>query len=161
MKRLIFIFLLFILVSFSISKRNYNFIKDWMGVEYKFGGTTKSGIDCSAFTKALYDSLYDIKLPRTASQQYKFTKRINKSNLKCGDLVFFKSSYSLSGWHVGVYISNDSFIQSANKKSGVKISSLKDNSYRKNYIGGGRVKLDTNHILYQQFVEYTNSINNI
>lgn len=161
MKKLILIFFLFILVSFTIDRENYNFIGNWIGTKYKFGGISKSGIDCSGFTKVLYDSVYNINLPRTASQQYKFTKRISKNKLTCGDLVFFKSPSSITGWHVGVYLSNDSFIHAANKKSGVKISCLNDLSYKKRYLGAGRVIADTNRILYKQFIEYTYSINNI
>ena len=113
----------------------YRFSKEWIGLPYKMGGTSKSGIDCSAFSKTLYQNVYNIKIPRTAAQQYNFVKKIKKSELISGDLIFFKGK----SWHVGVYLSNGYFIHASNKKTGVKISSLTSNYYTSVYLSGGRI----------------------
>ena len=137
----ILIFLLFIItVSFTVVNTSIpETIKEWIGVPYRYGGTTKKGIDCSGLTQQLYKEIYDTKLPRTASQQWKVTERINKDSLQQGDLVFFKSKRSPSGWHVGFYLGEGKFIHSPGRKDKVKISNLEDKYYSKMYKGAGRI----------------------
>lgn len=118
----------------------YQFINDWVGVKYKIGGNSKNGVDCSGFSKILYDSIFDVDLPRIAKEQYKFTNRIKKDSLKLGDLVFFRTR-SRSGWHVGVYLMDGYFVHSENRKTGVKFNNLSDSYYNKTYLSGGRFLL--------------------
>lgn len=115
------------------------FIKEWLGVKYRYGGKTKNGIDCSQFNKRLYLDVYDVKIDNTCSKQWNETKRILKENLIEGDLLFFRSSISPSGWHCGVYIGNNKFVHSANKKQGVIISDLSELRYKRAFKGGGRI----------------------
>jgi lipoprotein Spr len=116
-----------------------NFIKHWLSKPYKFGGNNEFGIDCSAFTKRLYKDVYGIKIPRTCYGQYHSTKRIKLSDIIIGDIIFFKSKLSPSGWHCGIYIGNNQFIHAANSRDRVKISCLLDDLYFKNFKGAGRV----------------------
>jgi lipoprotein Spr len=115
----------------------YDFIVDWWGTSYKYGGTTKKGIDCSAFTLKLVKEVYEVTIPRTASQQYRVTKRVSKSELKDGDLVFFRTR-GRSTWHVGVYITEGWFVH-ASSSSGVKFNNLKEKTYSRLYYGSGRL----------------------
>lgn len=115
------------------------FIKDWLGVKYKLGGKTKRGIDCSQFSKRLYRDVYGKELGNNCLQQWNQTKRILKGDLKVGDIIFFRSRQSPSGWHCGVYVGNDNFVHAANKDEGVKISSLSEPKYKKGYKGSGRL----------------------
>jgi cell wall-associated NlpC family hydrolase len=55
-----------------------NFINSWMGVKYVFGGDSRNGIDCSAFVRRLYKSVYDVSLPRTCIYQYQIVKKVKK-----------------------------------------------------------------------------------
>lgn len=114
----------------------YNFINDWFGTHYRMGGTTKKGIDCSAFTSLLLASVYTLTLPRTAREQYHICEHINKENLMSGDLVFFNTRGGVS--HVGVYLTNGNFVHSSSS-DGVKISNLHDDYYSRKFISGGRV----------------------
>ncbi len=114
----------------------YNFIEDWWGTRYHYGGTSKSGIDCSAFTGALNREVFGINLPRTARDQYAACDKIDRDDLKEGDLVFFNTRGGVS--HVGVYLGNGYFVHSS-VHSGVTISSLDETYYNKKYIGGGRL----------------------
>jgi len=115
------------------------FVMEWYGVKYRLGGSTKMGIDCSQFTKKLYWDVYSKKLGNNCAEQWKETKRILKDSLTTGDIVFFRSNLSPSGWHCGLYLGNGTFAHAANRKEGVKISSLSEPRYLKSYKGAGRL----------------------
>ena len=114
----------------------YNFIEDWWATRYHYGGTSKKGVDCSAFTGTLNREVFGINLPRTARDQYAACDKIDREDLKEGDLVFFNTRGGIS--HVGVYLGNSYFVHSS-VHSGVTISSLEENYYSKKYICGGRL----------------------
>lgn len=107
----------------------------WEGVRYKFGGTDKEGIDCSAFIQKIYRN-FDFHLPRTTREQIKIGKTIQKHELKFGDLVFFKTSKTSR--HVGIYIGNQEFIH-ASTKFGVTTSSLENSYWIKRYEKSRRI----------------------
>lgn len=111
-------------------------IEDWWATRYRYGGTTKKGIDCSAFTGALLNEAFGLTLPRTAREQYAQSEKISKENLAEGDLVFFNTRGGVS--HVGVYLGNGYFVHSS-VHSGVTINSLEDDYYSRKYIGGGKI----------------------
>jgi lipoprotein Spr len=113
----------------------YQHIDEWWGTRYQYGGSTKNGIDCSAFSQLLYNGHFGISLPRTAREQYEVTMRINREDLKEGDLVFFNTRGGVS--HVGVYLQNNKFTHSATS-GGVMISDLDDAYWAKRYLGAGR-----------------------
>lgn len=117
-----------------------SFILKWLGKPYKLGGKTEKGIDCSQFTKRLYKDVYSLDLQNVAYKQWNQTVRVKRDSLQVGDLVFFRSRQSPSGWHCGAYIGNTYFVHAANKFEGVKVSSLKEPRYLKSYRGGGRLK---------------------
>ena len=114
----------------------YSFIDDWYGTHYRMGGTTKKGIDCSAFSGTLLSTIYSFNIPRTAREQYKICEHLNKEDLLPGDLVFFNTRGGVS--HVGVYLANNHFVHSSSSE-GVKISSLDEDYYSRKFICGGRV----------------------
>ncbi|MCA0270187.1 MAG: NlpC/P60 family protein [Bacteroidetes bacterium] len=98
---------------------------DWAGTRYRYGGMSRSGIDCSALMLIWFRSLYGVNLPRTAAQQATEGERVSRSNLRAGDLVFFSQGTRIS--HVGVYIGNGQFAHSSSSR-GVAITDL-SNSY--------------------------------
>lgn len=112
-------------------------IDEWYGTRYRYGGTTKRGIDCSAFVRAALKDAYGYQLPRTAREQYHASRRISQTELQEGDLVFFNTTGGVS--HVGVYLRNNKFAHASSSK-GVTISDLHDSYYMARYIGGGRVE---------------------
>ena len=111
-------------------------VEYWWGTRYRYGGTTKYGIDCSSYTGHVYESAFNFKLPRTAREQYAMCVKVNRFNLREGDLVFFNTRGGVS--HVGIYISDGYFTHSSSS-SGVTISNLDEAYYSRKYIGGGRV----------------------
>lgn len=118
------------------------FIDSWYGVKYKYGGTDRSGIDCSAFARSFMDSIFNILLPRTSTEQYRRSKRIKKNQLQEGDLVFFYTRGRKAGiTHVGVFLRNNKFVH-ASIGGGVMIDDLSEDYYAKRYAGAGRVTSD-------------------
>jgi cell wall-associated NlpC family hydrolase len=113
-------------------------IKTYLGTPYKFGGDTRSGMDCSGFTCRVFQESYKKKLPHNASQQYLRCTHISRLDLKLGDLVFFSMNQNGSIGHVGIYIGNNYFAH-ASTSYGVVVSGLKEKYYRSRYVGAGRV----------------------
>jgi lipoprotein Spr len=116
-----------------------NFINNWLGVKYKLGGSTKKGIDCSQFNKRLYKDVYGLDLKDVCYQQWYQITRVTKDSLQMGDLIYFRSTQSPSGWHCGVYLGNRIFVHAANRYENVKLSSIDEPRYVKSYKGGGRL----------------------
>ncbi len=114
----------------------FSFIDSWYGVRYRYGGTSKKGIDCSAFTGRLYFDVFGNLLPRTAREQFAATERISRKDLIEGDLVFFNTTGGVS--HVGVYLTNGYFVHAA-RSGGIMISHLDEPYFTKRYLGAGRL----------------------
>ena len=100
----------------------------WIGTKYVWGGTSRKGIDCSAFVRNVYEKSLNIDLPRTSREQFKYTKQIDKNNIQKGDLVFFLNSKGIH--HVGIIYDKDKFIHVSSSR-GVRIDSL-NSGYWKN-----------------------------
>lgn len=144
MKKLILLFLTAISLHANsqtvIDEKLNRFIEDWVGTPYRYGGKSKKyGIDCSQFNKRLYKDVFEIDLANTCRDQWKSTSRVIKDSLRVGDLVFFNSRTSPSGWHCGIFIGQDAFIHASNYRTGVKISSLSESMYKRIYKGAGRL----------------------
>ena len=69
-------------------------IDHWWGTRYCLGGDDENCIDCSAFTQTILRNVYGVEVPRTAREQYDFSKHIKDDDLQEGDLVFFKSGHT-------------------------------------------------------------------
>jgi murein DD-endopeptidase / murein LD-carboxypeptidase len=120
------------------NKKIIESIDSWLGTPYKYGGMSKSGIDCSGFTLNVYKESCNIKLNRSAADQVNNVYLIDKDKLKFGDLVFFKISGNKVS-HVGIYINDSKFVHASTKK-GVTISDLNDAYYKKYFYKGGKIK---------------------
>lgn len=121
--------------SIDMNAAFMEFYKEWKHVKYKFGGNSKKGIDCSAFTQRVYKEKFDVKIPRSTRTQVKVGKKIKKSQLELGDLVFFKTGKI--DRHVGIYMGDGSFMHASIK--GVKFTKLNKPFYVKAYWTSRRI----------------------
>ena len=102
---------------------------NWIGIPYRWGGTSRRGIDCSAFVQQYVRTTLGIELPRTtASQRYEGVS-IGKDELIPGDLVFFRRRGTR---HVGVYLGDGEFIHASSSR-GVTISELASSYWTRYY----------------------------
>ncbi|MCX5781894.1 MAG: NlpC/P60 family protein [Elusimicrobia bacterium] len=128
---------------------------DLFGHPYKYGGESiGQGIDCSFFVQTIFKDL-GIDLPRTAYYQYAKGVKVEKENLKVGDLVFFKKVYYSKKKdkkgnritysrinHVGIYIGNGELIHATVNVKHVTISRLDEPYFVRHYAGARRVLSD-------------------
>ena len=110
----------------------------YRGVPYRFGGTSRRGIDCSAFTGAVYRA-NGVSLPRTAREQFTRGQKIAFEEMQEGDLVFFHTTRPGIS-HVGIYIGSGNFVHASSSGGGVRVDSIMDGYYRKRFGGARRVK---------------------
>ncbi len=110
----------------------------WLGVRYRYGGSSRSGTDCSGFTMSIF-SQFGYSLIHGAGDQYAQCTPITAEKRDIGDLVFFNWGGGIS--HVGIYLGGGTFIH-ASTSSGVIISSLYDSYYANGYVGAGRILPD-------------------
>lgn len=73
-------------------------IDEWYGTRYRMGGTTKKGVDCSAFVQSVIAGAFGLAIPRTAREQYRVAKLISRTELKEGDLLFFNTRGVFRMW---------------------------------------------------------------
>lgn len=110
----------------------------YLDTPYKYGGNTDNGIDCSGFTKNVFQESAMLDLPRTAREQYYVGEKIDKDNLQFGDLVFFNTRRRSNPGHVGIYLGDNQFVH-ASRTLGVTISSLDETYFKNRYVGARRV----------------------
>ena len=111
-----------------------------LGTPYKWGGTSaEQGFDCSSFLVYLFKTEANIHIPRTTAAMHRSTAATVKRNeLKPGDAVFFKGNGRGQVSHVGLYIGEGKFIHSPRAGKNVRIDSLSNNYWNKNYTGAKR-----------------------
>ncbi|RZJ27441.1 MAG: peptidoglycan endopeptidase [Flavobacterium sp.] len=112
----------------------------FLGVNYRGGGTTVAGMDCSGMVTAVFN-IFGLKLPRSSHEMAKVGEKLRQDEIKKGDLVFFRT---LGGGisHVGMVVDiigdEIKFIHSSTQK-GVIISSTKEPYYQRTFVQANRV----------------------
>lgn len=118
------------------------FSASFKGVPYKYGASSPKAFDCSGFTSYIFRQ-FEIHLPRSAKSQYRFGKKIDRKNLKPGDLVFFSGrKVSKQVGHVGIvsYVGDDHFrFIHASVHRGITESNINETYYTIRYVGARRV----------------------
>jgi hypothetical protein len=109
----------------------------YIGVRYRYGGNTKKGVDCSGYVCQVFAKSADRKLPRSTHEQFKVGEKIDRDELRFGDLVFFNTTGKVPS-HVGIYI-EDAIFAHASVVEGVTLSSMESSYYKKRFVGARRV----------------------
>jgi hypothetical protein len=107
----------------------------FLGVPYRWGGeSVEEGFDCSGFTMTVY-RLNGLNLPRSSRSQWHTGLTVDKSDLKKGNLVFFRTAGNGKISHVGIYTGNGQFIHAPGKGKKVRRSSLNSRYFKSHYAG--------------------------
>ena len=114
-------------------------VDEWLDTQFKMGGCSKEGIDCSCLVKDIYKNVYGIELDRTTISMFNDDALIpvKKEDLQEGDLIFFKIKDDAIS-HVGIYLKDNHFIH-ASLSMGVIISNLDGKYYRERFVSGKRL----------------------
>lgn len=122
------------------------FASTHLGKRYVWGATGPKSFDCSGFTSYVFRNS-GIELPRTSRMQYSEGEKVDRGDMRPGDLMFFSSPRSGRGvvGHVGIVVdvdpesNNVTFIHASTSK-GITYQTFPDGGYySKNYIGAKRV----------------------
>jgi len=133
------VFFILLSVTSSLQAGNISSIaKSKLGITYKWGGNGPYQYDCSGFTKAVFEKK-GIHIPRVSKDQAKIGKKISKSHLKKGDLIFFHSKHSKVVDHVGIYLGHGKFIHASKFHKRIVISPFRE--YRRYFKWGRRLHI--------------------
>ena len=128
--------------SKSKAQNIIDYAEDFKGVRYKWGGTTKAGMDCSGL---IYESFraYNVTLPRISRDMAKRGSKIALKNVHKGDLLFFKTGNRRNAInHVGLIVSiknNDIEFIHATSSKGVMTSWINETYWHKAFYEARRV----------------------
>ena len=122
----------------EVKRKIYSQYQQWNGVKYQMGGLSKKGVDCSGLVFLTYRENLGVDIPRSTELQSKTGKQVKRSELRAGDLVFFKTSYKVR--HVGIYIEDGKFFHASTSK-GVMISHLDDYYWKDKYWHARRMSI--------------------
>lgn len=110
----------------------------FLGTRYRWGGTSRGGVDCSGFTTLVFRS-HGISLPRTANEQSRVGMAVERGEWKTGDLIFFRTGRSSRINHVGIYVGNGTFMHASSGGGRVMYSNLKEGYYSQKYAAARRI----------------------
>jgi cell wall-associated NlpC family hydrolase len=123
----------------SVADKLISFAKRFIGIRYRWGGTSPKGFDCSGYTQYVFGNI-GIDLNRTSTSQAAQGEHVSKSGLQPGDLVFFDTNGGNNRInHVGIYIGGGRFIQASSTGTGVTISDIDSGFYANTYMTARRV----------------------
>jgi cell wall-associated NlpC family hydrolase len=107
-----------------------------IGSRYSAGHAGPTRFDCSGLALYVVKKATGRTLPHYSKSQYRATKRVSRTSLRPGDLVFF---FRKGAHHVGIYIGHGRMVSATNPRSGVKIDSVFSGWYGSRYSGAGRL----------------------
>ncbi|MBN2031605.1 C40 family peptidase [bacterium] len=105
------------------------YAESFLGTPYQYGGTDRSGMDCSGLVVRIYKDIYGLNLPHSTEELNKRGTPVHLRSAEVGDLVFFRENRRSPPSHVGIYMGQDTFIH-VSSSQGVILSSLEDDYYR-------------------------------
>ena len=114
------------------------FAMQLLDVRYRRGGRIPAtGFDCSGFVHYVFAQVFGVDLPQNSASQYQVGKQVARSEMKVGDLVFFKTHGKRIS-HVGIYLGEGRFIHSPTTGERVRVSNLSENYWARRFAGARR-----------------------
>ncbi len=111
---------------------------DQRGVRYRLGGADPGkGFDCSGLVWFVF-AQHQIDLPRTVAAQFHEGRKIGRTSVRAGDLVFF-STIGPGATHVGIALDADRFIHAPDTGAVVRIENIDTPYWKRRYVGAKRV----------------------
>lgn len=111
-------------------------------IRYVRGGHDPStGFDCSGFVRYVFAHAVGLDLPTNSASQFLAGLQVNRSEMKPGDLVFFRTAGKRGQGrisHVGIYIANGQFIHSPSRGKTVRVDSLDQSYWAQRFAGAKR-----------------------
>jgi len=124
----------------EVAAKLTNLASSFLGTPYMYGASGPDSFDCSGFPSYVYRQI-GYPLNRTAAAQFTGNGvSVDISELRTGDLVFFREFGSTAAaTHVGIYLENGEFIHASSSGSSVKYGSLTSSWFASRYVGAKRV----------------------
>ncbi len=112
----------------------------FLGIRYRMGGDgpADGGFDCSGLVRRVFGDALGLNLPRTAAEMAKLGERINKEELKPGDLVFFNTMRRAFS-HVGIYLGENRFLHAPASGGVVRVENMDNEYWVKRFSGARRL----------------------
>ncbi len=105
----------------AVIRALYAQLNEWQGTPYRYGGSSRRGVDCSGFVQQTFQQRFAATVPRTTQALAGAGRKIQRKQLQAGDLVFFRTG--IKSRHVGIYVAEGKFVH-ASESAGVTLSSL-------------------------------------
>jgi cell wall-associated NlpC family hydrolase len=112
-------------------------VRQYLGIRYRFGGTTPAGFDCSGFVRFMFGKVFEMQLPRSSREMSSIGTKVDRNELRPGDLVFFRNARNRIN-HVGIFVGNGLFVHSSLSK-GITSDRLDEHYYDQRFATGVRV----------------------
>jgi cell wall-associated NlpC family hydrolase len=110
-----------------------------IGIHYRFGGNTPdAGFDCSGMVRYVFQNALGLDLPRRAEEISRVGVKVDRNELKPGDLVFYHTLRSAFS-HVGIYLGNNRFIHAPSAGGSVRVEDMNESYWTKRFNGARRV----------------------
>jgi cell wall-associated NlpC family hydrolase len=122
------------LIDLAMQLRNSRYVRG--------GHDPSTGFDCSGFVRYVFAHAIGLELPTNSASQFNAGHMVNRSDMKPGDLVFFRTAGGKHGKgrisHVGIYLSEGRFIHSPRRGETVRVDSLEEAYWAKRFAGAKR-----------------------
>ena len=109
----------------------------YLGVPYRWAGTSRNGLDCSGFVQRVFSS-HGIPLPRVAADQSQVGVPVQWSDLQAGDRIYFDMGHKGRISHTGIYLGRGYFIHASTNQGRVGVDSILRPNYYRALVGARR-----------------------
>jgi murein DD-endopeptidase / murein LD-carboxypeptidase len=110
--------------------------ENYLGVRYRFGGQSRSGMDCSGFVRQSFQEALGVKLPHSSAAMASLGTEVARDDIKPGDILLFKNHFFID--HAAIYMGQNWFIHSQSGL-GVVYTQLDAPYFGEHYAGARRL----------------------